>query len=100
MSENVTILISSISATAKVKPHDIVLKGTSGKLDESASGTHVFVDDDGSEILHGGPVEGQLYKLHFKVAGESETIQQMKYIGHAQAFKRYIFTKTQKQPIK
>ncbi len=89
-----TILISSITATSKTHQHPIVLTGTSGKLDESAEGQHVFVNQADSEILNGGPIIDKFYKLHFNVAGKIETIQQMKYIGYASQYQRYVFTKT------
>ena len=47
MSDDTIILISDITASAKIKPHHVVLKGTSGKLDESPEGEHVFVNDTG-----------------------------------------------------
>ncbi|MBK8245361.1 MAG: hypothetical protein IPK88_18185 [Saprospiraceae bacterium] len=88
MSDDTIILISDITASAKIKPHHVVLKGTSGKLDESKDGEHVFVNDAGIVISNGGPIEGDVYKLSFNVAGEKETIQHMKFIGHASVFKR------------
>lgn len=94
MSDDTIILISDITASAKIKPHHVVLKGTSGKLDESKDGEHVFVNDAGIVISNGGPIEGEIYKLSFIVAGEKETIQHMKFIGYASKFKRYVFTKT------
>lgn len=94
MSDDTTILISDITASAKIKPHHVVLKGTSGKLDESKDGEHVFVNDIGAIISNGGPIEGDVYKLSFNVAGEKEKIQHMKFIGYASKFKRYVFTKT------
>jgi hypothetical protein len=93
MSELVTILISEISATAKTNPHPEVLTGTSGKLDESPDGKHVLVNKAGSVEHEGGPVVNELYKLRFKVAGEFETIQAMTYIGYAEHFQRYVFSK-------
>ncbi len=94
MSEDTTILISSITATSKTNQHPEVLTGTSGKLDESPEGKHVFVNYVGSEMLNGGPIVNKFYKLHFNVAGKIETIQQMKYIGYASQYQRYVFTKT------
>lgn len=93
MSKNNSILISSITATAKINPHPRVLTGTSGKLDESSDGKHVFVNGVGSVSFLGGPIEGELYKLRFNVAGQFENIRQMTFIGYATEYKRYIFTK-------
>lgn len=98
MSDETTILISDITASAKIRPHNVVLKGTSGKLDESKDGEHVFVNEIGAILSNGGPIEGEIYKLSFIVAGEKETIQHMKFIGHASVFKRYVFTKTPYEP--
>jgi len=88
------ILISEIKAIAKEKPHSIVLTGVSGKLDDSPDGKHVFVNKKGAVTYEGGAVIGDLYKLRFNIAGEFETIQKMAYIGYANEYKRYIFTKT------
>lgn len=87
------IIISEIEAIAKVNPHSIVLTGVSGKLDESLDGKHVFINKKGAVTNEGGPVIGDLYKLRFNIAGEFETIQKMAYIGYANEYKRYIFTK-------
>ena len=88
-----TILISKITATAKTRPHLLVLNGRSGSLLEDDAADHVFVSKTGSQEHNGGPEEGSLYKLKYDVAGEFETIQKMTFVGYAPEYSRYVFSK-------